>query len=76
MKYKVINNHDIVKKTRAEYLFNQFCIDKELDVKTFVHRVKEAYYKYDAPVYKPSHTETMSWKLYYLKFCQKKLLRQ
>lgn len=60
MKYKVINNHDIVEKTRAEYLFNQFCIDKKLDVKTFVHQIKVAYYKYDAPLYNPSHTKTIS----------------
>ena len=56
MRYKVINNStQIVQKTRADYLYEKFCIDKKLDLKTFVHRVKSAYYEYDSEVYNPDH---------------------
>jgi hypothetical protein len=55
MKYKEIVNDKTVIHTRAEYLYNTFCLDKALTPKTFVDSVKTAYYKYDAEVYQPGY---------------------
>ena len=54
MKYKTINNvrHS---HSRAEYLFNEFCIDKTLTQEAFVESLKTAYYKFDAPLYHLAH---------------------
>ena len=60
MRYKVINNNSLHQKSRADYLYEKFCIDKELNPKTFVHEVKHAYYRYDSAVYCPSHLKTHS----------------
>jgi hypothetical protein len=60
MRYKVINNNSSYQKSRADYLYEKFCIDKELNPKTFVHEVKHAYYRYDSAVYSPSHLKTHS----------------
>ena len=51
MKYKEIVNDKTLIHTRAEYLYNTFCLDKSLTPKTFVESVKTAYYKYDSVVY-------------------------
>ncbi len=59
MKYRVINNQHTPKNTRAEYLYNTFCLDRELTPETFVDCVKTAYYKYDAEVYQPSYNKTL-----------------
>jgi ubiquinone/menaquinone biosynthesis C-methylase UbiE len=59
MKYRVIDNHIIPKNTRAEYLYNTYCLDKALTPQTFVESVKTAYYKYDAYGYQPDYVKTL-----------------
>jgi len=52
MKYKVLNNKLFSEqRTRGEYLYDNFCLDKSLSVEKFIHDLKTAYYKYDAEVY-------------------------
>ena len=61
MRYKVINNNtQLSRNTRADYLHQKFCVDKRLDPKAFVHKVKSAYYMYDSEVYSPNYTATLS----------------
>ena len=51
MKYRVIDNINKPKYTRGEFLYDQYCIDRNLNKTTFIHSLKSAYYKYDAIPY-------------------------
>jgi ubiquinone/menaquinone biosynthesis C-methylase UbiE len=51
MKYKEIDNKNTADHTRAEYMYDKFCLDKSLTPEAFVDSVKNAYYKYDSEVY-------------------------
>ena len=59
MKYKIIDNQSTPENTRAEYLYNTFCLDERLTPKKFVDCVKTAYYKYNAEVYQPAYAEKL-----------------
>mgnify|MGYP000677940824 CR=1 FL=1 len=48
MKYKVINNIKKAIHTRAEYLYNEFCLNQTLTLEIFIERVKTTYYKFNA----------------------------
>lgn len=56
MKFKGINNSA---KTRADYLYDNFCTDSSLTPETFIEAIKTGYYKYDAAVYNPGYTDLL-----------------
>jgi len=51
MKFKVIDHTNKSKFTRSEYLYDKYCINKNLNKDTFIHSLKKAYYKYNAFYY-------------------------
>ena len=59
MKYKVIDNHNLPSGTRLDYLYDNFCLDKDLTLTSFIDTVKTAYFKYDAELYHPGYLETL-----------------
>ena len=59
MRYNIIDNQSAPKNTRAEYLYNTFCLDERLTPETFVECLKTAYYKYDAEIYQPGYAEKL-----------------
>lgn len=59
MKFKEINNNKVYSLTRANYLYNNYCIDKTLDAQSFIETIKTAYYKYDALVYNIGYSELL-----------------
>ena len=60
MRYKVIaTDKASSQKTRAEYLFQEYCLKETMTPKDFIHKVKTAYYKYNAEVYNPGYAVTL-----------------